>query len=84
MTKIDIYEVVQKLVGSIEPIGETNADEARYENLVEMMFLVERLFHDISRLRHFDKRTEFSIKRAGVRAGAFIDEMVEEYNHDES
>lgn len=30
---IDTYEVVKKIIGKIEPLGETNIDNDRFENL---------------------------------------------------
>ena len=44
---MDIYEVVTKLVGRINPVGETETDNERYENLKVMCELVEKLIVDI-------------------------------------
>ena len=33
---IDVYKVVKKLIGEIDPIGETQTDDERFENLKAM------------------------------------------------
>ena len=40
---MDVYEIVGKLVGPIDPIGETQTDERRFENLKVMTELKESL-----------------------------------------
>ena len=59
------YDVITKLVGKINPIGETHIDDPRYENLKEMLALVESLLHDISEVAKNEERYEYSMKRAG-------------------
>ena len=45
--KIDVHEVVKRLVGPIEPIGETQADAERLENLNDMITLLDDLLDGI-------------------------------------
>jgi hypothetical protein len=42
--EIDIYKVVKKLIGAIEPVGATHIDEGRFENLKVMTELVISYF----------------------------------------
>ena len=65
---MELIDVVRKLVGPIMPIGETNEDNRRYENLGAMVELVDRLVFDIDQVAMQKNRVEFSIKRAGERA----------------
>ncbi len=44
---MDIYEVVMKLAGQVEPVGETHTDDKRYENLQQLTALTEQLLTDI-------------------------------------
>ena len=74
MPNIDVYEIVIKLVGPIEPVGETRTDEKCFENLKTMTELVERLLHDIADVAVQKERPEFSIKKAGEYAAYMIDE----------
>lgn len=45
--EINVYAVVKKLVGEVEPIGETNEDEKRLENLKKEIELCVYLLDDI-------------------------------------
>ena len=71
-----IYDVVKKLVGEIEPIGETNTDNERFENLKNMTDLVDRLLSDIDSVAWRNKnRHEYSRSRAGKYADEFQTKM---------
>ena len=70
---MDIYEVVIKLVGEIRPVGETNEDNRRFENLKAMCETTEKLLTDIDRVAWGKNRTEYSISRAGKYASDFFD-----------
>jgi hypothetical protein len=54
--------IVNKLIGPIEPVGETTTDERRYENLKAQCELVEHLILDI----------QYVAKRAGEYADKFL------------
>ena len=68
-----IYEIVKKLIGEIQPIGETNIDEKRLENLSAMIELVKLLLDDIYEIIKFQNRTEHSLQEAGEFASNFFD-----------
>ena len=71
-----IHEIVQKLVGSIEPVGETNEDDRRFENLQVMTELVDKLLTDIDNVAVYNEhRQEYSRKRAGKFASDFFDRI---------
>lgn len=71
-----IHEVVKKLIGEIAPVGETNTDNARFENLKAMTELVDLLLSDIDNVANENKdRQEFSMKRAGEFASGFFDRI---------
>ena len=57
---MEIYDVVKKLVGKIDPIGETNTDNQRFENLKVMTELVDNLLTDIACVRMEKGRHEYS------------------------
>jgi len=59
------YDVVKKLTGPIEPVGETHTDGHRYENLRGTIELIELLLVDITEVAH-------SMSRAGLRAARFL------------
>lgn len=70
---MELKEIVEKLVGPIQPIGETNTDNARFENLKVLCDLVEGLIVEIDdvTVQHADSY-EASRKRAGEFAADFM------------
>lgn len=76
MSEIPVYEVVKKLIGPIDPIGATHVDEPRYNNLVIMTELVDKLLSDINRVGYNNKnRVEHSMQKAGKFADKFFDDI---------
>lgn len=70
---MNIHEVITKLVGPIKPIGETQTDNDRFENLKIMIDLVDKLLSDIDEIIHYKDRQEYSMKRAGEYADKAFD-----------
>ena len=70
-------DVVKKLIGKINPIGEKNTDNERFENLKEMCELVNNLIIDIDDVAYQNKDArEFSVKRASEYASNFLTKTV--------
>ena len=69
------HEIVKKLIGSINAIGETYGDERRYKSLEETIELVDALLCDILRASADSKRPEVSMKKIGVRAREYLDDV---------
>ena len=66
-------EVVMKLVGKITPIGKSEVDEERLENLKMLCDLVDKLVTKIDEVGYDNKdRYEASMRRAGEFAYNFI------------
>ena len=76
-TQIDIYEVVKKLIGPINPVGATHIDEKRLENLKELTRLVDNLLSDIDKVLFLcgEDSTLYSVKAAGQHARKFFDKI---------
>lgn len=73
---IDCYEVVTKLIGKIEPIGETQTDDIRFENLKLLTDLVDKLLCDIDRISYeYKDCQQYSKKRASDFACKFQDSL---------
>lgn len=68
-------EIVNKLIGKISPIGETNTDNERFENLKAMCELLENLFIEVAALKSYQNSHEFSVKRAGDYAANCIENL---------
>ena len=67
----DIYDVVVKLIGPINPVGESHTDDKRFKNLTVMVDLIEQLLTDIVYVIPAKERHEYSMKKAGEYADNF-------------
>lgn len=73
---MDIYDVVMKLIGPVEPIGETRTDEKRLENLKQLTSLTTRLVLLIDDVEMCGKNSPMaSIKAASDHAEKFMDDL---------
>lgn len=70
-----LVEVVKTLVGPINPIGETNEDERRFENLKQMYFLIGQLIDEVEFVAGKKISHQYSVKRAGEYAQKILDGM---------
>ena len=75
--KFTLEEMVMRVVGPIEPIGETHADKERLQNLENLLELVDRLIFKIDRLQGFANRPEDSMAIIGKRARRFLEQLSE-------
>lgn len=70
-------EIVNKLIGNIDPIGETNTDNDRFENLKRMCELASDIITNINHVYTSNRHSnEFSVKRASDFARSFIDNNI--------
>lgn len=67
-----VYEVTKKLIGPINPIGDSSVDAERLKNLDEMIVLLDQLMFDMRQVAQNATRQEASMKKAGERAKNFI------------
>jgi hypothetical protein len=65
---MDIPEIVKKLIGSIEPRGDSQIDEKRYENLIEHSYLVSDLIENLIFVSKYKDSYEGSVSKLGKRA----------------
>ena len=73
---IDLYKVVKKLIGEIDPIGEIQTDDERFENLKAMTELVDYLLTDINFVSfRYKNDHQYSMKRASEFASKFITDI---------
>jgi hypothetical protein len=76
---LSLRDIVMKLVGGIEPQGESSGDERRLESLKELTSLVDDLLMEIYRVSRKKISHEASVKHAGEYAAKFLSNMSEEY-----
>jgi hypothetical protein len=65
---MDLYEIVMKLNGQIQPVGSHDIDLQRFINLNELVNLVELLITELSRASENHKSYEASVKKIGCEA----------------
>ena len=66
------YDVVYKLIGKINPVGDSHRDSERFENLKLMCSLVEKLIVDIDSVAMEKDSHMGSVSYAGEYAYNFI------------
>lgn len=72
------YDVVVKLLGKTEPIGDTNVDDQRYENLKATIELVDKLLIDLYQVAGYATCQEYSMSRSGKLAEKFLKDIKEQ------
>ena len=78
MTTEEIYNVIQKLVGEIVPIGESNVDRERLANLKTLIEVMTMFLREINFVKtHNADRMEHSMKIIAERAALFLDGLKE-------
>lgn len=70
-----LIDVVMKLVGPIDAVGETSADAERLANLKDLTELVDHLLGRIANASVAAIRDEASMKAIGMHAMEFINEF---------
>lgn len=72
---MDFYEIITKLIGPIQPVGESNEDSKRLENLTATTELIDKLLRDVSDASDSKKnRYEASMKQMGAQADMYLNE----------
>lgn len=73
-------EIIRKLIGPIHPIGKSEVDRERLENLHALGELIIWLLHDIDRIRLSNKDAyEHSVIKAVTEADLLINSIIELY-----
>jgi len=76
---MNIYEITTKLIGPIEPIGDSSQDEKRLNNLKTTADLVDKLLYDISRVVACKGHYAASINKAGSFAYGFMKDVHDQW-----
>lgn len=72
----NIRWVIDSLIGSTKPIGESNIDAQRLQNLKVKTTLIEDMLYEVCRLASLKSRDEASIKAIGNHADGFINYII--------
>lgn len=74
---MNIEEIVTRLIGDIQPLGDHNIDQQRLQNLKTLTDLVEELLRRIILVAHEANRQEASIRDMGKHAEEFLLDITE-------
>lgn len=70
---MELIDIVDKLVGRIDPIGDTAIDNERFENLKVYCELIDTMVRNIDDIAYNNMNSELSsIKRASDYASDFM------------
>lgn len=73
---MELIDVVMKLVGPVEPVGETHTDNERFENLGVLTALTDALLTKIDDINTNNSDSHmYSVKRAGKHCADFYDSI---------
>lgn len=72
LIKLDLEDIVMKLVGPIDAVGSSSVDDKRLENLKALTELVDRLLFNIRHVSQASTRQEASMKAIGEHAAQFL------------
>jgi hypothetical protein len=71
---MELFEIVLKLTGEVRPVGSSNIDDERYENLKTLLELMEKLHLEIDKIATDNKDShEFSRSRAAKKCMEYIE-----------
>lgn len=77
--KMTVHDIARKLIGQIKPVGETNTDELRFDNLKETCELTLYLIEEIQEVSKIESH-EYSVKRSADYAKEFIKDFIKDTN----
>lgn len=68
----NLYEIIYKINGQILPVGCSNRDEARYENLTRLIDNVDMLIGDLIDASGSKNSHEASVKKIGCYSDKYL------------
>lgn len=75
-----LYTVVTKLVGEIEPTGDSSIDAARYENLIYLLEFFDLILPDVVNIQKYCNIPTYSESRSGKYTRKWIKDTVSYLN----
>ena len=76
---MEMIDVVMKLNGPVVAVGESDTDERRKENLIELCDLADKILYEINRAATTKDRVESSMKDIGEYADNFLKQVDQAY-----
>ena len=69
---MSVEEILEKLLGKIEPVGETNEDNKRYENIENYKKALNFIFGRLEKASLYADRKEYSMQKIGKECKEFL------------
>lgn len=81
----EVADLVFKVIGEIEPVGETHTDDERFCHLQNLLNVLDILIDEVVFVLPCEERYEYSMKRAGQEVRRWIEDKNRQfaYNLDE-
>lgn len=67
-----LSDTIMRLIGEIEPVGDTNIDTIRLMNIHRLQKLIESLIFEVNYVCAYSDNKEFSMKTIGEDAVAWL------------
>lgn len=67
-----LSDMIMKLIGEVEPVGDSNIDMKRLENMHRLQELIESLIFEVNYVCAYSDNKEFSMKNIGEDAVAWL------------
>ena len=74
---MEIEEIIRKLFGYINPIGETTEDNRRYENLINYKKIINYVIDELAECARYKNSIQYSEQRSGEKAFDILEENLE-------
>lgn len=70
-----IEEILEKLLGKIEPVGETNEDNERFENLFRYREVLDFIIDRLLICSNYKNDERYSVNRIGEKAFKILKDL---------
>lgn len=67
-----LSDTIMRLIGEVEPVGDTNIDTIRLMNMHRLQKLIESLIFEVNYVCAYSDNKEFSMKTIGEDAVAWL------------
>lgn len=77
----EVADIVFKIVGEIEPVGETHTDDARFNHLQTLLNTLDILIDEVTFVLPCENRYEYSMQRAGQEVRHWIKDKHQQFGY---
>lgn len=77
MIHLHLIEIIRKLNGPIEPLGDAADDWNRYQNMEDLAVVIDALVDDMCEVSACRYAQEASLRKAGERAHLLLSDVAE-------